>query len=221
MTATRSQTPPDAAALWARYAPCNTFSDIAPLRPSRSAASSWLFQPVVLRRSAWAKALGRPDVVSGSPIASSIRNTSGLIRSGSGRAASSSKRSGSRKREINASSSGEMSPKTRCVLRLSAAAAQSPLRARQKMRAGNVGATLGVARITSQALSSVPVSKATSNSRRNTSGDTVSTCSKSAKAGSSAPISSILSTRARKRPPPALAPKGGPASANNSVIIRS
>ena len=126
-----------------------------------------------------------------------------------------------RKRDNSASSSGVMCPRTCDVRKVSAAAFQSPERARQKTRAVNVGAIPGAACSSAQACVSSPVNKATSNLRRNRSAETTAplACSK-ARACSNAPISNSLSTRAINNVLPPAESDGASASANSRVNNR-
>ena len=80
---------------------------------------------------------------------------------------------------------------------------------------------LGLLRIRSQAVSSDPVSRDTSNQRRNRSGVSGTACSSRACAGSSAPRSNKVSTRARNIAPSGPAFSGGSASASIKVTISS
>ena len=76
-----------------------------------------------------------------------------------------------------------------------AAVSQSPDRARQKIRAGTVGARWGSEAMASQARSSAPVSRATSKARRKSSGVVAPQRRSRAAACSKAPKASSLSIR--------------------------
>ena len=116
-----------------------------------------------------------------------------------------------------------MNPKATPVPIESAAADQSPERAKQKIRAGYVGAISGLARIAAQARSACPKRSETSNQRRNTSPSSTPARSINARAGSSAPRAKSISIRAKNRSSAAasLPPRGGSSSDRAKRSVKS